>query len=193
MLRDRNVWPKVALGIGVCELAGLVSLFWTVPGVREWYPSLQKPQLTPPSALFGPVWIVLYALMGIAVGLIWATGLKQPREKRAFRWFWIQLALNVAWSAAFFGFRSPAWGYVVIILLWLAIAATLWLFSKLSRTAGWLLAPYLLWVTFASMLNFGILSLNVIKPGVQKMDQDPRNRNPSDGRANRATPTPKTF
>jgi benzodiazapine receptor len=162
----------------LCELAGVVGTLATFSAVKDWYPSLQKPPWTPPAAIFGPVWTILYAMMGVALGLIWARGLETSREKRAFKWFWAQLTLNVLWSVVFFGLRSPGWGYLVIILLWLAIAANLWLFSKISSAAAWLLVPYFLWVTFASTLNFSILSLNVFKPGVEKMDADPRNGKP---------------
>lgn len=178
MLQNQSPWPKIALSVVLCELAGLLGAFFTMSGVRDWYPSLQKPPWTPPGAVFGPVWTVLYAMMGVALGLVWAKGLVSSREKRAFAWFWGQLVLNVLWSVAFFGFRSPAGAYFIILLLWLAIAATIWLFSKISRAAGFLLMPYLLWVTFASMLNFAILALNVVRPEVQKMDADPRNGQP---------------
>ncbi|MBW3635213.1 MAG: tryptophan-rich sensory protein [Armatimonadetes bacterium] len=175
MLQNQSPWPKIALGVAICQLAGVLGGLLSMSGIREWYPALQKPTWTPPDAVFAPVWTILYAMMGVALGLIWAKGLVSSREKRAFAWFWGQLALNVLWSAVFFGFRSPAWGYVVILLLWLALAATMWLFSKISRASALWLAPCLAWVTFASMLNFGILSLNVVKPGVQRMDADPRN------------------
>ncbi|PQV64898.1 Tryptophan-rich sensory protein [Abditibacterium utsteinense] len=175
MLFNRTVWPKIALGILICELAGVVSALFTFSGVRDWYPSLIKPPWTPPAEVFGPVWMLLYALMGAALGLVWAKSEGTPRKKRAMTWFWVQLSLNVAWSAAFFGGRSPGWAYAIILLLWLAIVATMWLFSKISSLSGLLLWPYLLWVTFGSALNFGILSLNIIKPTVQEMDKDPRN------------------
>ncbi|HEX9996623.1 MAG TPA: TspO/MBR family protein [Abditibacterium sp.] len=176
MLKNQNAWPKIAIGILICELAGILGALWTSSAVRDWYPTLIKPAWTPPSWVFGPVWTVLYAMMGIAVGLIWAKGLHSSREKRSFIWFWSQLALNVAWTAVFFGARAPGWGYVVIILLWLAIAATIWLFSKISRVAALLLVPYFGWVTFASALNFSILTFNVMRPKVQQMDKDPRNK-----------------
>lgn len=175
MLQNQDVWPKIALGVIGCELAGALGLIWTGPGVREWYPTLLQPPWTPPPAWFGPIWMVLYALMGVAFGLVWARVGQTTREKRAMIWFGAQLALGAAWSAVFFGMRSPGWGYAVILLLWLALAATLWLFSKISRAAGWLLAPTLAWITFASALNFAILSLNVLKPTVEQMDRDPRN------------------
>ena len=175
MLQNRSVWPKIALGILVCELAGALGTLWTLPGVRDWYPSLIKPPWTPPPAAFGPIWIVLYALMGAALGIVWARGGQTSREKRGLGWFAIQLALGVAWSAVFFGARSPGWGYAISILLWLSVAATLWIFSKISRPAGLFLLPCLAFVTFASALNFAILSLNVLKPKVQQMDADPRN------------------
>jgi tryptophan-rich sensory protein len=176
MLQNSSPWPKIALGVLICELAGMLGGVLSMSGVREWYPSLQKPLWTPPDSVFAPVWTILYALMGVAIGLIWHKGLVSSREKRAFTWFWIQLALGVVWSATFFGARSPGWGYLVIMLLWLALAATMWIFCKISRTAGLLLVPTFLWVTFASALNFGILSLNVTAPGVKRMDADPRNK-----------------
>ncbi|RYG70811.1 tryptophan-rich sensory protein [bacterium] len=178
MPQNRNIWPKIISGVVVCEIAGAIAALMTASAVRDWYPTLMKPSWTPPSSLFGPVWMVLYAMMGAALGLIWANGQNPQREKRAVNWFWVQLALNVLWCAVFFGLRNPGWGYVVIITLWLAIAANLWLFSKISPTAAWLLVPYFLWVTFASTLNFSILSLNIIRPGMQKMDADPLNGKP---------------
>ncbi len=175
MAHNRNLIPKIALGILLCELAGALGTIWTLPAVRDWYSTLVKPPWTPPAAWFGPIWIVLYALIGTALGLVWARGFETPRVKRALAWFLAQLALGVAWSAVFFGMRSPGWGYGVIIALWLSVAATLWLFSKISRPAGLLLVPYFAWITFASALNFAILSLNFLKPAVQQMDKDPRN------------------
>ena len=178
MQQKGNVWPKIALGILGCEAVGALGAIWTIPGVRDWYPTLIKPPWTPPNSAFGPVWIMLYALIGIAFGLVWAKS-EDSRKKRAMVWFGAQLALSVAWSAVFFGMRSPGWAYGVIILLWLGVAATRWLFSKISAAAGWLLVPYFLWITFASALNFAILSINVLKPTVQKMDADPRNGPPN--------------
>ncbi len=178
--RPKNLWLKIAFGILLCELAGVLGAFFTFSSVRDWYPTLIKPPWTPPAWAFGPIWTLLFALIGAALGLILASGDGQAkgqanRKKRGLLWFGIQLVLNVAWSATFFGMRSPGWAYAIVILLWLSIAATLWIFSKISRTAGWLLVPYLAWVTFASALNFGILSLNVLKPTVEQMDADPRN------------------
>jgi benzodiazapine receptor len=178
MLLNRSAWPKIIIGVVLCELAGGLGAMATASSVRDWYPTLIKPSWTPPSAVFGPVWIVLYAMMGVALGLVWARGLEGKREKRAFTWFGIQLALNVLWSVVFFGLQSLIGGYAVIILLWLAIAATIWVFSKISAPAGWLLVPYFLWVTFASTLNFSLVSYNFIRPGMQKMDSDPRNGKP---------------
>lgn len=175
MLQKSGTLPKIALGILVCELAGAIGSIWTVPGARDWFPTLIKPPWTPPAAAFGPIWIVLYALMGAALGLVWARGLQTSREKRAVIWFGAQLSLGIAWCAVFFGMRAAGWAYALIILLWLSVAATVWIFSKISRAAGLLLVPYLLWVTFASSLNFAILSLNFLKPAVEQMDADPRN------------------
>ena len=129
-----------------------------LPG--PWYAQLQKPALTPPDWVFGPVWTLLYLLMGVAAGLVWQkVGLRQARV--ALGLYLVQLALNAAWSWLFFGLHWPGWALVDIGLLWLAIAATIAAFSRISVAAAWLLAPYLAWVSFASYLNFMLWRLNV--------------------------------
>lgn len=169
------MWQFVG-GIALCEAAGAIAGFATSASVQTWYRTLEKPSWTPPDWVFSPVWITLYAMMGAALAFLWAQPAGSQTRTWALRWFWAQLGLNVAWSFAFFGWRSPGWGYIVIVALWCAILALLWTSSRVARPATWLLVPYFLWVTFASALNFSILSINVIKPRVERMDADPRNQ-----------------
>jgi translocator protein len=139
--------------------AGIGSIF-TSPNIASWYVNLVKPALTPPNWIFGPVWTLLYLLMGIAIFLVWRQDNNVPGVRRIMAVFGLQLVLNILWSVVFFGGKSPFWGLVVIILLWLAIAATIWQFSKVSSMAAWLLAPYLCWVSFATYLNAGVWRMN---------------------------------
>lgn len=140
------------LCVGGGTLAGLVS----APAILEWYPALNKPSWTPPSWLFGPAWTVLYVLMAIAAWLVWKTG----NTKTALILFFAQLLLNFAWSILFFGARSPGFGLIDVTAMWLAIAATIFAFALKSRTAAFLMVPYLCWVSFAAALNAAIFMLN---------------------------------
>lgn len=158
MLRRR---PLIALIVstGICLLVGLSGAIVTATSVREWYPHIEKPSWTPPGAVFGPVWTVLYLLMGVSAWLIWRHAAEIQR-RRALWIFAIQLALNSIWSFVFFGLRNPGWAALEIVLLWSAIVATLVAFARISRVAAGLLVPYLLWVSFAAALNLSIWSLN---------------------------------
>lgn len=151
---------KCILSIIICELAGIIGTFFTVSAIPTWYMTLARPALNPPSWVFGPVWTILYALMGIAAFLIWKKGLGRPDVRKALSVFGLQLILNALWSIVFFGLHSPLWAFVNIIALWLAIIWTMVLFYKLSRPATWLLLPYILWVSFAAYLNYSIWILN---------------------------------
>ena len=137
--------------------AGLGSLF-TAFSLGSWYDALAKPSWTPPSWVFGPVWTLLYALMAIAGWLVWRHG--GDAAPPALGWFTAQLVLNVGWSAAFFGLRMPGLACLEILALWLAIAATLVASWRVSGLAALLLAPYLVWVSFAAILNVAIWRLN---------------------------------
>lgn len=144
----------------VCELAGGIGSLFTTPAIPTWYAALNKSPLNPPSWVFAPVWTTLYLLMGIAAYLVYRH-LGDAAGAQAALWvFVLQLALNVLWSIIFFGLHSPAGGFAVIVLLWLAILWTIILFMPISTAAAWLLAPYLLWVTFASYLNYSVWMLN---------------------------------
>ncbi len=150
-----------ALGaILLCEAVGLLAGWATQTSVTTWYPALTKPSFTPPNWVFAPAWTLLYALMGLAAFLIWRCGLRHVRVRNALIAFGVQLALNAGWSFAFFGARSPALGLVVILLLWGALAWTLDRFFRIRTAAGWLLVPYLAWVTYALALNAAIWGLN---------------------------------
>ena len=164
-------------GVAACEAVGLAAGILTSSSVNSWYKTLILPSIAPPNWVFAPVWTLLYAMMGVALAYLWASPPGAVGRSWALRWFWIQLALNFSWSAVFFGLRAPAAGYAIICVLWFAIAAVMWTGARASKPVAWLLLPYLLWVTFASSLNFGILSLNVLKEKVEVMDADPANAN----------------
>jgi tryptophan-rich sensory protein len=150
---------KLVASIVLCQLAGLLGSLFTAPAIPTWYQTLKKPFFTPPNWIFSPVWISLFILMGVSLFLIWRR-VDHPKFKRAFSFFLIQLVLNILWSGAFFGLRSPLLGLMDIILLWVAILLTILNFFKVSKVAGMLLIPYLLWVSFATLLNFFLWVLN---------------------------------
>lgn len=149
-----NKFLKLLLAIIICEGAGLIGSFFTVNSVNTWYTTLNKPFFNPPSWIFGPVWTILYLLMGVSLYLAWGT------KKISLKWFWIQLVLNSLWSILFFGLKNPTLALFEVIFLWVAIFMTIKSFWKHNRTASWLLLPYLFWVTFASVLNLAIVLLN---------------------------------
>lgn len=151
---------EILLAIVSCEAAGFLGSLFTAPAIPTWYATLTRPEFAPPSWVFAPVWTTLFALMGIAAWLIWRQGINRQVVKTALAIFALQLGLNILWSGLFFGLQSPGWAFFEIILLWLAIAATIAAFAKLSKPAAWLLAPYLAWVSFAAYLNYAFWSLN---------------------------------
>ncbi|MDP2704398.1 MAG: TspO/MBR family protein [bacterium] len=160
-----NNFFKLIIAIGISELAGIIGSFFTISAIPVWYAGLTKPMVNPPSWVFGPVWTALYALMGIAAWLVWkqwsqGSPSTQLRVKTALTVFGLQLFLNAIWSIIFFGFKSPGWALVDIVALWLAIVWTMIVFYKISKPAAYLLVPYLLWVGFASYLNYSIWILN---------------------------------
>ena len=140
----------------VCFAAAGIGGVATSRSLRDWYARLPKPSWDPPDRVFGPVWTTLYALMAIAAWLAWRAR-DEHDVQIALAWFGAQLVLNVAWSVAFFGLRSPAGGLVVIVVLWWAIAGTIVSFAPLSLVAALLLVPYLAWVTFAAVLNGAVV------------------------------------
>lgn len=155
-----NNFFKLIIAVGVSELAGIIGSVFTVSAIPNWYAGLVKPALNPPAWVFGPAWTTLYALMGIAAFLVWKNGWERKDVRMALGVFGIQLFLNAIWSIIFFGLQSPGWALVDIVLLWFAIVWTIVIFYKISRPAAYLLVPYLLWVSFASYLNYSIWMLN---------------------------------
>jgi benzodiazapine receptor len=151
---------KLVACIALCQLAGVLGSFFTIPAIPTWYATLNKPAFSPPNWLFSPVWISLFTLMGISLFMVWNKMENRPQRKRAMIFFFVQLALNVLWSVFFFGFRSPLAGLIEMVFLWSAIGLTIFYFFRLSRWAGMLLLPYWVWVSFAFILNFSLWILN---------------------------------
>jgi translocator protein len=151
---------RLVIAIALCELAGVIGALFTSPSIPGWYAGLVKPSFNPPNGVFGPVWTTLYALMGIAAWLIYEKGLKGAKVHRALSIFVAQLIVNVLWSIMFFGAHQILGAFVLIVTLWLLIAATMQLFWKVSKAAAALLVPYLIWVSFAAVLNVMLYVLN---------------------------------
>jgi benzodiazapine receptor len=151
---------KLAVTIVASLTAGAIGSIFTMAAIPTWYATLAKPPFTPPSWIFAPVWTLLYVLMGIAAFMIWRKGLENRQVRTALIFFLIQLVLNTLWSVAFFGLESPLYGLIVILILWVAILVTIVLFFKISKVSSILMWPYLLWVSFATILNSSILLLN---------------------------------
>lgn len=144
----------------VCELVGLLGTPFTINSIPTWYATLNKPFFSPPNWIFGPVWTLLYFLMGVSFYLILKKGWKKKPVKNATKFFIAQLVVNFLWSPIFFGLRSPLLGLITIVLMWILIVLTIKKFYPLSKLAAYLLIPYLLWVSFATILNASILFLN---------------------------------
>ncbi len=148
--------------IVLCEVLGGIGSIFTIPNIPTWYAFLEKPFFSPPNWIFAPVWITLFFLMGIAIYLVWKKKEKKIvyERKIALELFTVQFGFNMLWSFLFFGLRSPFAGLVGIILLWISICGTMLAFYKISKKSAYLLIPYLIWVSFASLLNITIFLLN---------------------------------
>lgn len=145
----------------LCLAVGYLGSKITVESVQTWYPTLEKPSFNPPNWLFAPVWTTLYIIMGIAGGIVWnKITIDEKSVKRGMTFFFAQLGLNLLWSYLFFGLQNPLLGLINIILLWLFIYETMAQFNKVSKTATYLFIPYMLWVSFATILNASIWWLN---------------------------------
>ena len=153
-------WGELFVFIVGSEFLGSIGSIFTIPAISTWYASLNKPSLTPPNWVFGPIWTTLFLLMGISAYLVWQLGWKKKQVKHAFYFFGFQFAANILWSILFFGQKSPLLGLVDIIILWVLILITMLKFYKVNKVAGYLFLPYLLWVTLATYLNFSVFLLN---------------------------------
>lgn len=151
---------KLLISIIGCELVGILGGVFTISSIPTWYATLNKPFFSPPNWIFGPVWTLLYFLMGLSFYLIWTQSKKNKQVKTATKYFFYQLALNFIWSPIFFGLKSPLLALFVIIAMWVMIILTIKKFYPLSKTASYLLIPYFLWVSFATILNASITILN---------------------------------
>jgi tryptophan-rich sensory protein len=152
---------NIILWIFISTLSGAIGSFFTVSAIPTWYLQLQKPFFNPPNWIFGPVWSLLYGMMGIAMGLIASQKIKKKHvKKKVYQIFSVQLALNCLWSIIFFGLKTPLFALLEIILLWGAIFLTIKTFRPLNKWAAYLLLSYLAWVSFATLLNLMIVVLN---------------------------------
>ena len=149
---------KLAISLLIPQFAGGLGALVTTPNIPTWFATLHKPFFSPPNWLFAPVWTLLFLLMGLSFYLIWLK--KKNLGHGIFKWYWVQLILNMFWSFLFFGFQSPFLALLEIFVLWFAIFQTIKSFSKVNQTAGLLLYPYLAWVSFATILNAAIFWLN---------------------------------
>lgn len=150
---------KLAISLLICFSAAFIGSLFTFPSISTWYESLNKPFFTPPNWVFGPVWTILYLLMAISLYLIWED--KNVKDKKmAYYFFGFQLFLNTLWSIIFFGLKSPFLGFIIIIVFWIAIFLMIWKFFEINKLAGYIQIPYILWASFASILNLAIVLLN---------------------------------
>lgn len=156
----KKLLTRIGIGVLICLVVGFLGAIATQSSVNDWYTTLNKPSFNPPNWLFGPVWTALYILMGIAFGLVWAKGTYHSWVKTAMYHFGFQLILNLTWSVVFFGLQAPFYALLVIAALLIFIVLTIKWFKIVKPIAAYLLIPYLLWVLFASVLNFEIWRLN---------------------------------
>jgi translocator protein len=155
----RTNWTKLILSLAICQLAGVIGSLFTIASIPTWYATLGKPAFNPPNWIFAPVWIFLYILMGISFYIIWIKK-DLPNFGLLLSLFIFQLVLNSFWTIIFFGLHSPFFAFIEIVTLWFAILFCIILFYRVSKIASFLLIPYILWVTFASILTFAIWKLN---------------------------------
>ena len=151
---------KLTASFAIPLLAAFIGSIFTASTVSTWYTALIKPGFNPPNWIFGPVWTLLYLLMGFSLFLVWKKGLKKKYVKEGLIIFGIQIFLNVLWSLLFFGLQSPLLAFIEIIFLWAAVLFMIVYFYKVNKTAAYVQIPYILWVSFAALLNLSIVLLN---------------------------------
>lgn len=150
---------KLIVSILIPLIVGFAGSFFTSSSINTWYSTINKPSFNPPNWLFAPVWTLLFILIGISFYLVWNKDFGNIKSW-ALLIYGANLALNLLWSLLFFGLRKPYLALIEIVILWFVILGNIIVFYRISRTAGLLLIPYLLWVTFASFLNYNIYILN---------------------------------
>lgn len=159
MPENLSEFLTLALCLGIPTLVGAIAGAATAQSVGTWYVRLRKPSFNPPNSVFAPVWTTLYLLMGISLYMIWRSPHSLNRDLALIA-FGVQMALNAAWSVLFFRFRLIGFALAEIILLWVSILVMILLFHRVNRDSAWLQIPYLLWVTFAAVLNASIRAKN---------------------------------
>lgn len=159
-MKNKN-FLKLIIALIVPQLFAIIGSLFTQTGVNSWYSLIEKPAFNPPNWVFGPVWTLLYILMGVSAFLIWRRGLEKKEVRFALMIFIFQLTLNLFWSFIFFGLQNPGIALTEIISLWFAILATILAFYQINKVAAFLLIPYILWVSFAAFLNYSIWNLNI--------------------------------
>uniref|UniRef100_A0A7C2K3E2 Tryptophan-rich sensory protein n=1 Tax=candidate division WOR-3 bacterium TaxID=2052148 RepID=A0A7C2K3E2_UNCW3 len=152
-------WLKLLVSIAIPLVVGFIGSLFTSSSVNTWYKEINRPSFTPPNWLFAPAWTLLFVLIGLAFYLVWLNNFGDNKTL-VIGIFVLQLSLNLLWSLLFFGLRSPLLALIEIIVLWFAILLNMILFFRVSKVAGYLLVPYILWVTFATALNLGVYLLN---------------------------------
>lgn len=155
-----SVFVKFILAILICESVGILSALLSNTSKNAWFDALNKPSWNPPSYLFGPVWTILYLMMGISLGLIWKNKAAEINKRNQYIIFGGQLFLNFCWSIIFFRLHNPLLALMDIVLMLVLIILTIMSFARYSKPAAWLLVPYLAWVSFATFLNYSIWILN---------------------------------
>lgn len=150
---------KFLYAVMITLVTGAIAGIAIAPEIKDWYTTIQKPSFNPPNYIFGPVWTALYIIMGVAFALVWRKPGTAARD-RALKFFFIQLFFNFSWSFIFFCFHRIGWAFIEIMILWLCIFYTIILFYRQSKIAAWLMVPYILWVSFAAVLNAAIWFLN---------------------------------
>jgi benzodiazapine receptor len=152
-------WFALFFWFALCFAVAGIGGRWTASEIAGWYRTLARPAIAPPNWVFGPVWTLLYGLMAFAAWRVWLAT-PSPARSRALALFLVQLALNLAWTWIFFRKHAVGTALIEVIALWAAIAVTMLAFRRVEPGAGWLMAPYLAWVTFASVLNAAFWHLN---------------------------------
>ena len=153
-------WWYLIPAILIPQVIGNLGAIYTIPNINTWYAALTKPAFNTPNFIFGPVWFTLYTLMGIAIFLIWRSKGSRQEHREANQIFIMQLVLNLGWSVVFFGMQEIFWALIIILILLAAVITNIIYFYRLNQAAAWLLVPYLMWGSFATVLNFAIWQLN---------------------------------
>jgi len=150
---------KLSSSIAITLSVGAIAGYCTATEIGEWYAGLSKPFFNPPNYVFGPVWTVLYILMGISLYKIWQTS-SHKRKKISLILFFVQLFFNMMWSFIFFKGHFIGWALIDICIMWTLINVCIGFFYQVNKTAAWLMIPYMVWVSFAGVLNYAIWILN---------------------------------